>query len=65
VDDELRAVFDRLAEQPAIGTRIRGGALRRLVLASTEYVVIYRIRPRVQRVEVLAFWHARRGPIPA
>jgi plasmid stabilization system protein ParE len=39
--------------------------LRRLHLARIGYHLYYRLAPRLRQVQVLAFWHARRGGPPA
>ena len=61
--DEVSQALARIAENPSIGTPWLGER-RRLVLHRIEYLVLYRVRPRARRVEVIAFWHARRGASP-
>lgn len=58
--DEVTRAFLRLAENPSLGTKWR--QFRRVLLRRSEYLVIYRARPRARRVEVIAFWQARRRP---
>ncbi len=58
--DEVSQAFARLAANPRLGTVWR--QFRRVVLHRSGYLVLYRVRPRARRVEVVAFWHARRPP---
>jgi len=54
-----------LAEQPGIGTKyagVRAGEIRRLYLGRVGYFMYY--RTTAGTLEVLAFWHARRGRQP-
>lgn len=62
--DELARVTALLAERPYIGPAIRGRDARRVVLDSTGYVLVYRVRPRATRVEVVDFVHGSRRPPP-
>lgn len=62
---ELARILNILSAQPGIGVterrrRIRG--LRRVHLSRIDYFILYRIADGV--LEVLAFWHARRGSQP-
>jgi len=66
--DELRVASQLVAAQPACGavvpsTRFRG--VRRILLRRVDYFLYYRVAPRKKQLEVLAFWHARRGTGPA
>ena len=65
--EELRAALELVASQPACGVpvvsaRFRG--VRRILLQRIDYFLYYRVAPRERRLEVLAFWHARRGTTP-
>ena len=54
-----------LAEQPGIGSKYSGaraGEVRRLYMGRVGYFLYYRATP--ESLEVLAFWHARRGRQP-
>ncbi len=67
LDEELDRALMRLAENPDLGLPAPWTALaevRRLAVRRVGFVIFYRVRPRAKRVEVLAFWHARRegGP---
>jgi plasmid stabilization system protein ParE len=66
--DELRVALQLVASQPACGAivssaRFRG--VRRILLRRVDYFLYYRVALRKRQVEVLAFWHARRGTGPA
>ena len=54
-----------LAEQPGIGSKYTGTCspgVRRLYLGRVGYFIYYRASP--DALEILAFWHARRGRQP-
>ena len=54
-----------LAEQPGIGSKYSGaraGEVRRLYMGRVGYFIYYRVTG--DDLEVLAFWHARRGRQP-
>lgn len=59
---ELVHAVALLAEQPRLGAAVRDRDARRLVLPRTGYLLFYRLRPRAQRVEVVAIKHGRRRP---
>ena len=64
---ELRAGLQLVASQPACGApvvRARFAGVRRIFLGQIGYFLYYRVAPRKQRLEVLAFWHSRRGSMP-
>jgi len=65
IRNELARILSILSTQPGIGVterrrRIRG--LRRVHLSRIDYLILYRISDGV--LEVLAFWHTRRGSQP-
>jgi plasmid stabilization system protein ParE len=65
--DDLAGALTLIADQPTCGAptasrRFRG--LRRVYLARIDYHVYYRLAPRLRQVQVVAFWHARRGSPP-
>jgi plasmid stabilization system protein ParE len=47
---------------PATNERLRG--VRRVLLPRVGHFLFYRVAPRKQAVEILAFWHASRGSRP-
>ncbi|MBC7974320.1 MAG: type II toxin-antitoxin system RelE/ParE family toxin [Myxococcales bacterium] len=63
--DEIDRALDRISGSPKVGTPwpLREG-VRRLVLARIGFILLYRVRERARRVEVLALWHGRRGHPP-
>ena len=48
---------------PAVTRRLTG--VRRVYLAPVSYHLYYRLAAAPARLEILAFWHARRGSGPA
>jgi plasmid stabilization system protein ParE len=67
VQDELADALALIAAQPGCGVSSMGRkfrVVRRVHLARIDYHVYYRLAPRLRRVEILAFWHARRGSAP-
>ena len=49
-----------LANNPALGHPGRLPGTHELVIPKTRYVVPYRVRPRLQRIEILRIFHASR-----
>ena len=49
-----------LADNPALGHPGRIHGTRELVIPNTRYVVPYRVKPRLQRIEILRVFHASR-----
>ena len=65
-DEDLAEAFLLLSAEPGVGAPVlqaRAQGVRRLHLARIRYHLYYRIR--VDRVEVLALWHASRGSGPS
>jgi plasmid stabilization system protein ParE len=63
--DELDRALQRLVENPNLGSPWpQRPDVRRLRIARIELLLLYRVRPRAQRVEVLAIWYGRRGDPP-
>ncbi len=62
--DELARVIELLQDNPHLGIRIRGRDVRRLLLPDSQQFIYYRVRPRADRIEILALWGAARefGP---
>ena len=62
---DLESALALLADEPGIGTRVeipRPDVVRRLHLGRVRYFVYYRVRGKF--LEVVGFWHARRGQLP-
>lgn len=51
-----------LPDNPALGHAGRLHGTRELVVPDTRYIVPYRVRPRLQRIEILRIFHASRKP---
>ena len=49
-----------LRENPALGRPGRLHGTRELVVAGTRYVIPYRVRPELGRIEILRVFHASR-----
>ena len=49
-----------LQDNPALGHPGRIHGTRELVLPDTRYVVPYRVRPRLQQIEILRIFHTSR-----
>jgi len=49
-----------LADNPALGHPGRLHGTRELVVSATRYIIPYRVRPRLQRIEILRIFHASR-----
>ena len=63
---DLRGALEILVLQPGIGSKVearRSEVVRRLYLGRIHYFVYYRVRRNT--LEVVAFWHERRGSAPA
>jgi len=62
---DLRGALDMLILEPGIGSKVetpRSETVRRLYLGRIHYFVYYRVRRNM--LEVVAFWHERRGHTP-
>jgi toxin ParE1/3/4 len=65
IHDELARGLEIIASEPASGAPARTAALkgvRRILLTRVGYFVYYRVAQK--RVQILAFWHTRRGRQP-
>ena len=49
-----------LADNPALGHPGRIHGTRELVVPDTRYIIPYRVRPRLDRVEILRVFHSSR-----
>jgi plasmid stabilization system protein ParE len=61
VDDEVNRALRRIAVFPRSGALVRGRDARRVVLRRSRYLLFYRVRPRLGRIEVISVQHGRRG----
>ncbi|MBL1259617.1 MAG: type II toxin-antitoxin system RelE/ParE family toxin [Thiotrichaceae bacterium] len=51
-----------LSDNPSFGHPGRLPGTHELVIPNTRYIVPYRVRPRLQRIEILRVFHASRKP---
>lgn len=51
---------NRLSENPSLGRAGRIHGTRELVVPDTRYIVPYRVRPRLDRIEILRVFHSAR-----
>jgi toxin ParE1/3/4 len=49
-----------LADNPALGHPGRVHGTRELVVPDTRYIIPYRVRPRLNRIEILRVFHSSR-----
>lgn len=54
--------ISRLRENPAIGRPGRIHGTRELVIQKSRYIVPYRVRPKLQQIEILRIFHTSRLP---
>ena len=52
--------IDLLRENPALGRPGRIHGTRELVVSGTRYIIPYRVRPRLNRIEILRVFHTSR-----
>jgi plasmid stabilization system protein ParE len=67
LSQELVRTLDLITRQPGVGmpaSNARLSGVRRILLPRVGYLLFYRVTPEKQLVEVLAFWHAKRGSGP-
>ena len=67
IAEEIERASSLIASHPGVGchgSRRRLAGVRRLHLARVRYDIYYRVNADLERVEVLAFWHASRGRWP-
>jgi plasmid stabilization system protein ParE len=65
--DELRRAFRLIANYPEAGVvaaDVELHEIRRVLLATTQHFVYYRVNAAAQRIEVVAVWSTSRGPVP-
>ncbi|MDE0191107.1 MAG: type II toxin-antitoxin system RelE/ParE family toxin [Gammaproteobacteria bacterium] len=56
----IRGAVENLKANPAMGRPGRIHGTRELVVPGTPYIVPYRVRPRLNRVEILRVFHTSR-----
>ena len=55
--DEIEQQVDLLASQPRMGRPGRVKGTREIVIGRTSFILVYRIDPKAERLEVLHFLH--------
>ena len=60
VVDRVYHTVSMLKDTPSMGHPGRLPGTRELVIPKTRYIVPYRVRPRLQRIEILRVFHASR-----
>ncbi len=63
--DRIEHQVNMLAVYPDIGRSGRKPGTRELVVTQTPFVVVYRIRPKAQRIEILRILHGAQQWPPA
>ncbi|HCI53548.1 MAG TPA: type II toxin-antitoxin system mRNA interferase toxin, RelE/StbE family [Gallionella sp.] len=56
-DSRIEAQVNHLVAHPEIGHVGRKKGTRELVIARTNFVVIYRVRPKAKRIEIIRILH--------
>jgi plasmid stabilization system protein ParE len=67
IRQELQRAFSLIASQPTAGgraTNVKLPGIRRVYMPRVGYHVYYHVPGPSEYVEVVAFWHARRGDGP-
>ncbi|MEW7985458.1 MAG: type II toxin-antitoxin system RelE/ParE family toxin [Candidatus Thiodiazotropha endolucinida] len=62
VVERIRQTVLLLRDNPALGHPGRVPGTHELVIPKTRYIVPYRVRPRLQRIEILRVFHSSRKP---
>jgi len=63
--DKIAHQIDTLLDHPKIGRLGRVAGTRELVISGTPFIVIYRLRPRAQRIELIRLLHGAQQYPPA
>ena len=67
IAQELQRAFSLVASQPQAGgraTNLKLANVRRVYMPRIKYHIYYHVVDAPERVEIVAFWHARRGDGP-
>jgi toxin ParE1/3/4 len=62
VVQRIQQAIALLRDNPALGHPGRVPGTHELVIPKTRYIVPYRVRPRLQRIEILRVFHTSRKP---
>lgn len=60
LDDEIRQALHHISVFPRSAPLARGRDARRVTLHGSGYLLFYRVRPRLNRIEVISVLHGRR-----
>lgn len=63
--DEIERQTDMLLAHPGMGRPGRVAGTLELVISHTPFIVVYRLKPRAQRIELLRFLHSAQCWPPA
>ena len=64
--ERIMVALDHLSQHPEMGRSGRVQGTRELVVGGTPFIVIYRVKPKAQRIEVLRVLHgAQQWPLTA
>ncbi len=55
--DEIEMQTDLLSQNPGMGRPGRVDGTREWVIGRTSFILVYRVRPKAKRIEVLHFLH--------
>lgn len=62
VVDRIQQTISLLRDNPALGHPGRVSGTHELIIPKTRYIVPYRVRPRLLRIEILRVFHTSRKP---
>ena len=62
VIQRIHHAVNQLADNPALGHPGRVPDTRELVVPDTRYIIPYRVRPRMNQIEILRVFHTSRKP---
>jgi toxin ParE1/3/4 len=62
VVQRIQQAISLLGDNPALGHPGRVPGTRELLIPKTRYILPYRVRPRLQRIEILRVFHTSRKP---
>ena len=64
VVQRIHHAVTQLTDNPALGHPGRVPDTRELVVPNTRYIIPYRVRPRLNQIEILRIFHTSRKPPP-
>ncbi len=63
-DQEIETQVNQLLEHPGMGRPGRVKGTRELVISRTPFIVVFRVRPKLGRIEIIRFLHSsQRYPV--